>query len=146
MLAGGERNAGNRPGLFGWGRNVRYSLRCELLNICFIPWNSPYTHGALTGTAKKKESFLERGVGGYKEALKEEQNSEVTSQWEGLMPSPPGSKDYGPFKDETKWGEAGAEKGSKNLAGGGARGMDRDRYSVFPIYGISHISKFIQEQ
>lgn len=104
------------------------------------------TPGALTGTAEKKESFLERGVGGYKEALKEEQNREVTSQWKGLMPSPPGSKDYVPFKDEAKWGEAGAQKVSKNLAGGGARGMERDRHAVFPIYGVSHISKFIQAQ
>lgn len=53
-------------------------------------------------------------------------------QWEGLMPSPPGGEDYGPFKDEAKCGEAGAQKGSKSLAGGEAREWDRDRYAVFP--------------
>lgn len=48
------------------------------------------------------------------------------------MPSPPGGEDYGPFKDEAKCGEAGAQKGSKSLAGGEARELDRDRYAVFP--------------
>lgn len=62
------------------------------------------------------------------------------------MPSPLGGEDYGPFKDEAKCGEAGAQKGSKNLARGEARGMDRDRYTVFPVYGVSHISKLTQGQ
>lgn len=67
-------------------------------------------------------------------------------QWEELTPSPPGGEDYGPFKDEAKCGEAGAQKGSKNLAGGEARGMGRDRYAVIPVYGVSRFSKLIRGQ
>lgn len=46
------------------------------------------------------------------------------------MPSSPGGEDYGPFKDEVKHGEAGAQKGSKNLAGGEAREIDNGQGQI----------------